>query len=247
MLPDTRRTADRVPALMPLFGETIPEVHEQPASNTGASSVTLFHQPLPPELEHQRGLDAGRAEAREALAQAEAAKGEALTRAEIMACYQPRFTEHMLRYERGEVSAPFSDGWRQGYVEAIFAAHDAAPAEISVRREASELMEPEEPFVVAATVRFRQAAIRTDDADEFAKGIECGQTCFVGDRLIEDQAITTRSLADLFVGALEADDPEAYNIGFIVGYIDALCRARKTYPGGAVSSPKKTKKRARKR
>jgi hypothetical protein len=232
----TSRTIVPLPSDEPHAGN-----HRQPKSTPDVFPSLTIQQRIPSDTERQNGQNAGRVEARKVLEQVITAKGEALSRKEVMTCSEARFTEQMRQQEQGEVSAHWSDGWCQGFVEVIIAARDAAPPEILVEPES----EPDEPFVVEATVRFRQADMLTDDEEEFTAGIACGQTCFVEDCLSLKRAITTRSLADLFAEALEADDPEAYNVGFILGYADALCRARKTYPGSCVPGAKKIKKRAK--
>ena len=72
--------------------------------------------------------------------------------------------------------------------------------------------------------------IATNNADGFLTGIECGQACYVE----EDYPITSKVLVDLCAEVVDNVDDlaEDYLIGFLVGYLDALLRARKTYPRG---------------
>jgi hypothetical protein len=195
---------------------------------------------ITPEESREQGRRAGRAEATEMLAQAELAKGAPLTKSEVLACYEARFFEQMKQDYREEPARSFADGWWPGFVEVCIQARDAAP-------EPTTMIEPEpvglEPEPVAGTVNFRQAQIETDDMEEFTKGIECGQACYVEDGL----PLTTQSLFTLFAGAIDADDPQAYNIGFIIGHVDALCRNRKLAPCGFLAGPKKAPKAKKKR
>lgn len=207
---------------------TVPVFSPQYQPRTGQSSTTApfalsFSPVVTPEEAREQGQHAGRAEAAEMLALAALAKGEALTKAEVLECYGARFFEHMKQEHREEPACSFADGWWPGFAEVCLQARDAAPEPATLIDDASVDLEP-----VAGTVTFRQARIATDDVEEFTKGIECGQACFVDDRTFLE--MTTRSLFTLFAGAIDADDPEAYNIGFILGYADALCRDRKIAP-----------------
>jgi hypothetical protein len=205
----------------------------------------LADVPLPsspvvtPEESCEQGQRAGRAEAAEMLAQAELAKGEPLTKPEVLACYGARFTEYLKQDHTEEPARSIADGWFQGFVEVCIQARDAAPDAPAPAIEAEPVQADPEPEPVAGTVTFRQARIATDDIEEFTKGIECGQACYVEDGL----PLTTESLFTLFAGAVDADDPVAYNIGFIIGHVDALCRDRKQAPCGFLRGPKKAKQK----
>ena len=207
-------------------------------SSTVAIPSQLASIPTQKQVDRELGQHAGRAEAIEMLAQARQAKGEALTKSEILDCYGARFTEYLKQDALSEPARSFSDGWGQGFVEVCMQARDAAPEPATLIDGAPVDLEPEP---VAGTVTFRQARIATDDVEELTKGIECGQSCFVEDRTFQE--MTTRSLADLFAGALDADDPEAYNIGFIIGYADALCRDRKIAPLRVLCGAKETEQK----
>jgi hypothetical protein len=52
--------------------------------------------------------------------------------------------------------------------------------------------------------------------------------------LTEDHPITSFVLADLFAESVDCDEdlPDDYPVGFLVGYLDAVFRDRKTYPPG---------------
>jgi hypothetical protein len=80
---------------------------------------------------------------------------------------------------------------------------------------------------VAETVTIRRAVIETESIDLLNSGIICGV-----DLLYENSSITSKDLADLFAQTMDSDEPEALNVGFILGVVDTLLRARKTYPRG---------------
>jgi len=89
-----------------------------------------------------------------------------------------------------------------------------------------------QPEVLSAleTLTFRKAVIETECPTELRKGIVCGQACSVD---LIHEAVTSKDLAHLFAETMNSsDEPEAFNVGFIIGMIDALLRARKTYPRG---------------
>ena len=69
-----------------------------------------------------------------------------------------------------------------------------------------------------------------NNADGILVGIECGHVCYIE----EDYPVTSAVLAALFAEVVDHDDdlPEDYRIGFIVGFLDAILHARKTYPRG---------------
>jgi len=198
--------------------------------------LPLFTQT--PEESRVQGQNAGRAEATELLAQATAIKGGPLTTSEVMECYGVRFKDHMKQNPFNEATRHFSEGWYQGFIEVCIQARSAAPEPVPFIKPKPVEVEPEP---VAGAVNFRQAQIETDDVDELARGIECGRACFVEDGL----PLTTQSLFTLFAGAIDADDPEAYNIGFIIGHVDALCQNLKTAPAGFLCGASSTKKRTK--
>jgi len=45
----------------------------------------------------------------------------------------------------------------------------------------------------------------------------------------ESLSITRHGLAYIFVDTMNSGEPEAFNVGFLIGLVDALLRARKTY------------------
>ena len=94
---------------------------------------------------------------------------------------------------------------------------------------ATDLQEERAP--VAGTHTFRKAVIETESRDDLRLGILCGQDCFV-DLHSENASITSNHLAALFIETMKSDEPEPFNVGFLVGFVDALLRARKTYPRG---------------
>lgn len=224
---------------------TVPVFSPQYQPRTGQSSTAApfadrplsFSPVVTPEEAREQGQQAGRAEAAEMLAQAELAKGEALTKPDVLSCYGARFTEYLKQDHREEPARSISDGWYQGFAEVCLQARDATPEPATLIDDVPVDFEPEP---VAGTVTFRQARITTDDVEEFTKGIECGQSCFVEDRTFQE--MTTRSLASLFAGAIDADDPETYNIGFIIGYADALCRDLRIAPLHILCGAKETSK-----
>lgn len=83
-------------------------------------------------------------------------------------------------------------------------------------------------------VTFRKAVIATNNAEGFLTGIECGQACGQACYVDEDYPITSKVLVDICAEVVDnaGDLPEDHLIGFLVGYLDALLRARKTYPRG---------------
>ncbi len=83
----------------------------------------------------------------------------------------------------------------------------------------------------AGTLTFRRATIETESMDDLDDGIICGQVSGV-DLLCEEVPLTSKHLAPLFTETMQSGEPEAFNVGFIVGLVDALLRARKTYPHG---------------
>lgn len=206
------------------------------------ADVPLSPSPVtPPEESLEQGQHAGRAEASALLAKAEAAKGEPLTKAEVLECYRARFTEHLKQHPFNEATRHFSEGWSQGCIDVCIQARDAAPdAPLPVIEHAPVALKPEP---VAGTVNVRQAQIDTDDMEERARGIVCRRAWYLEDGL----PLTTQSLFTLVAGAIDADDPEAYNIGCIIGHVDALCRNLKTAPAGFLCGAKKTKKRAKRK
>lgn len=218
--------------------QTPPSLFQQNKPSPPVFPSDTISQAATPEESREQGQRAGRAEATEVLSQAEVAKGEPLTKSEVMECYGARFKDHMKQNPFDEATRYFSEGWYQGCIEVCIQARDAAPEPAPFVEPAPVEVEPEP---VTGTVNFRQAQIETDDMEEFTRTIACGRACFVEDGL----ELSTQSLFTLFAGAIDADDPEAYNIGFIIGHVDALFRNLKTAPAGFLCGTKKTKKRTK--
>jgi len=231
-------------ALVPVFPfQHEPHIGLLPTASPLADAPLSSSLTMISEDSRQQGQRAGRAEAIEMLAQAEQAKGEPLTKPEVLTCYGARCTEHMKQDHREEPARSIADGWFQGVVDVCIQARDAAPDAPVPTIEAEPVQVDLEPEPVAGTVTFRQARIATDDREEFTRGIECGQACSVEDGL----PLTTETLCTLFAGAVDADDPQADNIGFLIGHGDALCRDRTQAPCGFLHGPKKAKQQPAKR
>jgi hypothetical protein len=77
--------------------------------------------------------------------------------------------------------------------------------------------------------------IETESVHDLKLGILRGQDAFV-DLQYERDSISSHDLAYYFTDTVNSSEPEAFNVGFIVGLVDALLRARKTYPRGPVST-----------
>lgn len=179
---------------------------------------------LPLDQIEERGREAGRTDARQTLDQAQQRQDEALTRQDILAAFHALFTVRLKESSAtNEQAKPWYNGWFQGYTDIMIQAKKAAPLP-SVPL--VEQLGQDEAFVIEGTVTFRKASIQTDDMKELTVGIECGQASFVDDH----RPITSRLLLEFFESVVGADDPEAYDVGFILGFIDALLHNRKTYP-----------------
>jgi hypothetical protein len=84
---------------------------------------------------------------------------------------------------------------------------------------------------VPGTFAFRKAVIETESVEELSEGIVCGQACLI-DLMSENPSLTSKHLARLFIEIMCSNEPEAFNVGFLMSLVDALLRARKTYPHG---------------
>jgi hypothetical protein len=165
------------------------------------------------------GRDAGRVEALQLLDQARQ-NGEPLTEQEVANVYAQQ-NAFMLRLAEAEeakhngTSRDWLHGWFQGFVDEFVQAKKHAVA----------------PVVTRTVVKFRQALIDVDNAEEFESGIVCGQASQVD----EDSHITAEGILHEFACEInntdEDDDvPLSFRVGFLLGRVDALLRARKTYP-----------------
>jgi hypothetical protein len=80
------------------------------------------------------------------------------------------------------------------------------------------------------TLTFRRAVIETESIDDLDDGIICGQVSCVDHAYYEDAVLSTHKLSLLFAETINSGEGEAFTVGFIIGVVDALLRARKTYP-----------------
>lgn len=85
---------------------------------------------------------------------------------------------------------------------------------------------------LSGTVTFRKAVIETEHPADFLMGIECGQAYFVDKGILITRQMLTKLCLELTEG--DEDIPEAYYMGYLVGFIDALLCARKAYPRGYI-------------
>ncbi len=116
------------------------------------------------------------------------------------------------------------------YAETARGSTDSGHQQAHSREPLPKVAEPQGREPGLGTVTFRKAVIVTNNADGFLVVIECGQACYIE----EDHPVTSTVLVDLFAEVIDHDDDlsEGYPIGFIVGFLDALFRDRKTYPLG---------------
>jgi hypothetical protein len=89
-------------------------------------------------------------------------------------------------------------------------------------------MQPE-VLPVAGIIAIRRATIETENAHDLNEGIICGQESYV-DHSYDFSSLTSHDLARLILETMQRDESEAFHMGFLIGLVDALLRARKTYP-----------------
>ena len=172
----------------------------------------------------QQGHEAGQADARRVLAEAEQSKGAPLTEREMREAIHPLFMARLEESKTSNKGQAWYHGWCQGYILALLEAERQAKP-----LPGTDLQEEVVP--VPGTLTFRKAVIQTESMDDLKPGILCGQDCFV-DLHCENPSITSKQLAMLFIEFMSSDEPEPFNVGFLMGFVDALLRARKTYPLG---------------
>jgi hypothetical protein len=189
-------------------------------------SILMSSPALTPEAAQQLGQDAGMAEAKRLLDQAQQRKGEALNKDEIRKEYAARFNARMKAHDQHQPPQPCLDrwfyGWCQGFAYEIVKAQHAAPA--------APVAIVTVPEPTRTTAKFRQALIEVDDPEEFQKGVMCGQVSYVDD---DNQPATAQGILQVITHEIENADQETpidFQVGFLLGRIDALLHARKTYP-----------------
>jgi hypothetical protein len=180
------------------------------------------------ELALQNGRKVGRTDAKRVLTQAEQRKGARLTRAEMREAISPLCVARLQEAKTGDKPEIWYTGWHQGYMHIYLDAEQRAESEPVAPQ--TDVQRDPVPVVLGTTF-FRRAVIQTEDMDELALGIVCGQESGVD--LQHDQAfITTNDLAAVFFDTVNCSEPEPFTVGFLIGFVDALLRARKTYPHG---------------
>ena len=183
-------------------------------------------EPLP-EMTKKLGREAGQADARQVLAQAEQHKGTPLTEREMREATHPLFMARLEEVETSDKPKEWYNGWCCGYIQALLDAERTAVPEPPT---SMADLQPD-VLLVAGSVPIRRAVIETESVDDLRIGIVCGQDSYV-DQSYENASIKSHDLACLFAETINSDETEAFNVGFIVGLVDALLRARKTYPRG---------------
>jgi hypothetical protein len=139
----------------------------------------------------------------------------------------PLFMARLEEVRTSDKLREWYNGWCCGYTQALLdAERTAAP-------EPSTSMADLQPDVlpVAGTVPIRRAVIETESVDDLRLGIVCGQDSYVDFRN-GNASMKSHDLARLFAETINSEETEAFNVGFIVGVVDALLCARKTYPRG---------------
>jgi hypothetical protein len=183
-------------------------------------------EPLP-ETAKQQGREVGQADARQVLARAKQHKGAPLTKPEMQEAAYPLVMARLEEVETSDKPKEWYNGWGCGYMQALLDAERTAAPEPPT---SMANLQPE-VLLVAGSVPIRRAVIETESIDDLRFGIVCGQDCYV-DLSSENSSIRSHDLACLFAETMESSEPEAYNVGFVVGVVDALLCARKTYPRG---------------
>jgi hypothetical protein len=86
-----------------------------------------------------------------------------------------------------------------------------------------------EALPVTGIIAIRRATIETENVHDLNEGILYGQEAYV-DHSYDLSSLTSRDLACLIAKTMQCDESEAFKVGFLIGLVDALLRARKTYP-----------------
>ena len=176
----------------------------------------------------QQGREAGQTEATQMLAQAEQAKGAALTQGEIRDALHPLLMARLEDVKTKEKPQEWWNGWYSGAIETCFEAERQAAPEPS--EEVADFQV--EVVLVPGSLPFRKAVIETESLHDLKMGIECGQEYAVELR-DEPAPLSSHDLACLFAETINSEEvAEAYSVGFLLGVVDGLLRARKTYPRG---------------